>query len=80
MLTAIIIGIMSDIINVPLQILAVSLVKNGPNPPVGAVIVSAVGQALAGTVAAPVLAGASVLLYVDLRMRNGDAIDHGYRR
>jgi hypothetical protein len=68
-LTAIILGVVSDIISVPLQILAVALTKNGLNPPIGAVIVSTVGKVLAGTVTAPVAAGASVLLYVDLRMR-----------
>jgi hypothetical protein len=68
-LTAIILGLVSDIIDLPLQILAVALTRNGLNPPIDAVIVSAVGRALAGTVTAPVLAGTSVLLYVDLRMR-----------
>jgi hypothetical protein len=68
-LTVIILGVVSDIINLPLQVLAVALTKQGLNPPIGAVIVSTVGEALAGTVTAPVAAGASVLLYVDLRVR-----------
>ncbi len=64
-----ILGIVSDIINLPLQILADVLTKHALHPPTGAVIAGAAGNVLAAAIAVPVTAGVFVLLYIDLRMR-----------
>jgi hypothetical protein len=69
LLVGFILGIVSDIINLPLHLLADVLTKNALHPPSGAVIVGAAGNVLAAAITVPVTAGVLVLLYVDLRMR-----------
>jgi hypothetical protein len=71
---AVVLGLAADLMNAPVQILAVALTRNGLNPPIGAVIVSAAGKALAGTVTVPAAVAVTVLLYADLRMR-ADGLD-----
>ena len=69
LLTGFILGIASDIINLPPQMLADVLTKHPLHPSIGAVIVSTAGHVLAEAIQVPVTAAVLVLLYVDLRMR-----------
>jgi len=69
--TALIVGIANVIINVPFALAGGTGGFATPQAQVSVVgvIVSAIGQIVATTVTAPLLAGVAVLLYADLRMR-----------
>jgi hypothetical protein len=69
LLVGFILGIVSDIINLPLQLLADVLTRNALHPPTSAIIVGAASNVLAAAITVPVTAGVLVLLYVDLRIR-----------
>jgi hypothetical protein len=69
--TEVIVGIANAIISVPFGLAsgASSFIAPHTQVSIVGVIVSAVGDIVAGTVTAPMLAGVVVLLYTDLRMR-----------
>jgi len=72
LLTEVIVGIANEIINVPFALASGGLsafTAQTQQVNVGGLILTAVGQIIASTLTAPLLAGVIVLLYADLRMR-----------
>jgi hypothetical protein len=71
LLTEVIVGIANEIINVPFALASggLSAFTAQTQVNVGGLFLTAVGQIVASTLTAPLLAGVIVLLYADLRMR-----------
>jgi hypothetical protein len=65
----VLVGLASFVLDLPFQLAAGALTEDAAHPPLIAVIISIIGKLLVGALALPLLIGAPVLFYVDLRIR-----------